>query len=77
MILFKQQAHYIGNETMFFVDREKMFNSKEEAMRDLESFACKTKNRIHNKSYKCVVFETSQIKTERTTIDELADRMCY
>ena len=76
MILFKQQAHYIGNENMFFVDREKMFNSKEEAMKDLESFACRTKNRIPSRSYKCVVFETSQIKTERTIIDELADRLC-
>jgi hypothetical protein len=76
MILFKQQAYYIGNENMFFVDREKIANSKEEAMRDLESFACRTKNRIQNRSYKCVVFESSQIKTERTITDELVDRLC-
>jgi hypothetical protein len=59
MILFKQQAHYISNENMFFIDREKMFDSKETAMRDLESFACRTRNRIPNESYKCVVFEVA------------------
>ena len=45
MRLFKQQAYYIGNENVFFVDRIQMFSSTEQALKNLESFACITKNR--------------------------------
>ena len=75
MILFKQQAYYIGNEKLFFVDREQNFTTKEAAMKDLESFACRTDNRIPNKSYKCIVTDVHySTEAEKTILDELISR---
>ena len=60
---FKQQAYYIGEKNKFFVDRETaFFDTEEQAMRDLESFAFITENRIQNRSYKCIV---SKIEPKR------------
>lgn len=76
MKLFKQQAYYSGDPEMFFIDRTQSFPTKEDAMRNLESFACRTSNRINNIPYICKVYEVEkQPLKEKTQIDILVERI--
>lgn len=74
---FKQQAYYIGNQTIFFVDRTVHFTDKETAEKDLDRFACKTPNRIPNRQYNTVVTEIESVedKKEKTVNELLAERI--
>jgi hypothetical protein len=74
-MLFRQQAYYIENENLFFVDRQNRFSSKEAAFKDLESFTCRTQNRIPDRRYKCIVTEIKHIEEESTILDELINRL--
>lgn len=76
MIRFKQQAYYIDEPGVFFVDRHNYFNDRESAFSNLERFACVTKNRIPNRQYNIVV--TRVDKTEPTDVSinsMLADKL--
>ena len=76
MALFKQQAYYIGNKNVFFIDRAACFKTKEDAEKNLESFSVRTKNRIPNKQYVCIVTEVeNEVEAKRTIIDKLADKL--
>ena len=68
---FKQQAYYIGNKELFFVDRSKLFIDEKAAELDLASFACRTINRIPNRQYLTRVYEEIIGTKEAKTVNDL------
>lgn len=62
--LFRQRAYYVpyatGGQKKYFVDREARFTDEFAAKKDLERFACETKNRIDNTLYTCIVEEIKE-----------------
>lgn len=72
---FKQQAYYIENKKLFFVDRSGLFTDEKYAEQDLVDFACKTKNRIPNRQYAIHVYEEAIAIKQKTLNDLLAEKI--
>ena len=72
---FRQIAHYIWDNNLSFIDREGVFNSKEEALKDLERVACRI-NPLRER-YKCVVFEVNKKNIDNNALSKVPNISDY